>query len=124
MTTLQGLPLQNLPELVRDSHLEATFHPNADIPNETTHLRYWGRRRPQKERWARQKMLSRGGFGIVWLEKRESQSPEAYDFRAVKQLDIAKTRAEQRDCVRELEALAKFSQAKVGCASLSPLYQV
>jgi hypothetical protein len=121
MATLQGLPLQDLPELVRDSHLEATFHPNADIPNETTHLKYRGRRRPQQERWARQKILGRGGFGIVWLEKREPEGPTAYNFRAVKQLEVAKIRSKQRDCVRELEALAKFSQAKVGCALLSPL---
>lgn len=112
MATLQGLPLQDLPELVRDSHLEATFHPNADIPSETTHLKYRGRRRPQQERWARQKILGRGGFGIVWLEKREPEGPTAYNFRAVKQLEVAKIRSKQRDCVRELEALAKFSQAK------------
>ncbi|KAI8667339.1 Autophagy-related protein 1 [Fusarium sp. Ph1] len=112
MATLQGLPLQDLPELVRDSHLEATFHPNADIPNKTTHLKYQGRRRPQQEKWVRQKMLGRGGFGIVWLEKRDPDSPTAYNFRAVKQLDIAKIKSKRRDCVRELEALAKFSQAK------------
>ncbi|KAJ4308394.1 hypothetical protein N0V84_012122 [Fusarium piperis] len=112
MATLQGLPLQELPELARDSHLEATFHPNADVPNETTHLKYQARRRPQREKWARQKMLGRGGFGIVWLEKREPESPTTYNFRAVKQLDIAKIRSKRHDCVRELEALAKFSQEK------------
>lgn len=112
MATLQDLSLQDLPELVRDSHLEATFHPNTDIPNETTHLKYQGRGRPQQEKWIRQKILGRGGFGIVWLEKRESESPTAYNFRAVKQLDIAKIRSKRRDCVRELEALAKFSQEK------------
>ncbi|KAJ4175000.1 hypothetical protein NW754_005420 [Fusarium falciforme] len=53
-------------------------------------------------------MLGHGGFGIVWLEKREPESPAAYNFRAVKQL----VRSKPHDCVRELEALAKFSQAK------------
>ncbi|RSL90092.1 hypothetical protein CDV31_015765, partial [Fusarium ambrosium] len=112
MATLQGPPLQDLPELVRDSHLEATFHPNADIPTETTHLKYQGRRRPQREKWIRQKMLGRGGFGIVWLEKREPDSSATYNLRAVKQLDIAKIRSKRHDYVRELEALAKFSQTK------------
>lgn len=123
MATLQDLPLQDLPELVRDSHLEATFHPNTDIPNETIHLKYQGRRRPQRERWVQKKMLGRGGFGIVWLERREPENSTAYSFRAVKQLDVAKIRSKRHDCVRELEALAKFSQEKVGSASPLPLGQ-
>ncbi|RSL76261.1 hypothetical protein CEP51_010131 [Fusarium floridanum] len=112
MATLQGIPLQDLPVLVQDSHLEATFHPSADIPHETTHMKYWRRRRPQQERWVRQKMLGRGGFGIVWLEEREPRSQTSYNSRAVKQLDIAKIGSKKGDYVKELEALAKFSQAK------------
>ncbi|UPL03431.1 hypothetical protein LCI18_014365 [Fusarium solani-melongenae] len=112
MATLQGIPLQDLPALVRDSHLEATFHPSADIPSETTHMTYWRRRGPQQERWLRQGMLGRGGFGIVWLEEREPKSQTSYNSRAVKQLDIEKLRSKKSDYVKELEALAKFSQAK------------
>lgn len=117
MATFQGLSLQGLPKLVRNFHLEATFHPNADMPNKTTHLRYDERTGPQQEKWIRQKMLGSGGFGTVWLEKRDPDSPAAYDFRAVKQLKIAKTGSKLRDCERELEALTKFSQEEVGYAS-------
>ncbi|EEU39540.1 uncharacterized protein NECHADRAFT_81826 [Fusarium vanettenii 77-13-4] len=112
MATLQGISLQDLPVLVQDSHLEATFHPSAAIPTETTHMTYWRRRGPQQERWVRQKMLGRGGFGIVWLEEREPKSHTSYNSRAVKQLDLEKLRSKKSDYVKELEALAKFSQAK------------
>ncbi|KAI8717844.1 Autophagy-related protein 1 [Fusarium sp. LHS14.1] len=112
MATLQDLPFQDLPELVRDSHLEATFYPKARFPNETTHLKYQGRGRAQQEKWIRQEMLGSGGFGAVWLERRDPGSSTTYNFRAVKQLNIGKNKSRQRDCVRELEALAKFSQAK------------
>lgn len=82
-------------------------------------MTYWRRRGPEQERWVRQKMLGRGGFGIVWLEERELKSQTSYNSRAVKQLDIEKLRSKKSDYVKELEALAKFSQAKVRYSSSS-----
>ncbi|KAJ4260639.1 hypothetical protein NW762_007383 [Fusarium torreyae] len=80
--------LERLPELVRDSYLEATLHPNEDIVNTTTHKTYTGRWRTQQEQWKRRKIL-------------------------VKQLDISGAKGKYLDYVRELEALATFSQGKV-----------
>lgn len=101
-----------LPELVRDSRLDATFHPNEQTPTKTIHQKYSGRRSFMQEIWTRKKYLGSGGYGVVWLERRECGQ-----LRAVKELRIRKSALKDDDYVRELEALAKFSQDKVGIFS-------
>jgi len=98
-----------LPELVRDFELNATIR-----GKQTVHNRVSGRREaPQKETWERRKKLGRGGFGSVWLEHNIDGGQTSRKIRAVKELRPGKTLI-VAEYVRELEALAKFSQEKVG----------
>lgn len=100
-----------LPELVRDSKLEARFHPNPDIPVATIHTKSSGRRTIRQDIWVREKKLGHGGYGIVWLERNNESSQGRAALRAVKELRVHGSRG--GDYIRELEALAKFSQEKV-----------
>lgn len=72
------------------------------------------RQRPtrERERWQRTKKLGKGSYGVVWLEKCTT-GPSSGDVRAVKEFDkqIANMSIKYH---RELEAIAKFSQEKVG----------
>ncbi|KAF4962631.1 hypothetical protein FSARC_9301 [Fusarium sarcochroum] len=104
--------LAKLPEIVQESHLEATLHPNEDIVKTTMHKTYSGRWRTQQEQWERKKILGKRGFGIVWLEERVYKTSTGYNLRAVKQLDISGIKSKYSDHVRELEALTTFSQQK------------
>jgi serine/threonine protein kinase len=100
-----------LPELVQDSKLElTTFRDNLTI-----HSKPLGQQQ-RTETWKRGEMLGHGGYGVVMLEHRvddidatgaEGSPPRE---RAVK---MVLTQGRQPiHYVRELEALAKFSQAK------------
>lgn len=97
----------DLPELVRDTQLDATvgtsttIHTSVEIPH------------PRHEEWRRERFLSSGGSGHVWLEKCISGlQPDSPDLRAVKKIALSSDSG-ILDCIRELEALAKFSQPKV-----------
>ncbi|KAH7163515.1 kinase-like domain-containing protein [Dactylonectria estremocensis] len=95
-----------LPELARDSELSTTFQ--SDL---TIHTKPSSRRNaPKAEVWRQEKMLGHGGFGVVWLQRRISESPVAPQLRAVKQIQISDRNSGAKGYVRELEALAKFSQ--------------
>lgn len=104
-------PRAMLPELVRDSELEASFLPNPHIPVATIHTKSSGRRTIRQDIWIREKKLGHGGYGIVWLERNNGSSQGDSELRAVKELKVQGSRG--MDYVRELEALAKFSQEKV-----------
>ena len=98
-----------LPELVRESRLQATVH--GDL---TTHTRPSGRRR--LEIWRRKDILGHGGSGVVWMERRLKEGTldeeDPVECRAVKRIQISGRSPAYY--VRELEALQKFSsQAKV-----------
>ncbi|KAM0430447.1 hypothetical protein ACHAPT_005794 [Fusarium lateritium] len=93
-----------LPELVRDSKLEATTFQD-DL---TIHTQPLGRRR-RTEKWRRREILGHGGYGVVWLEHKVDDD-DAAGRRAVK---VVRNRGRGPvHYVRELEALAKFSQDK------------
>ncbi|KAI1416097.1 kinase-like domain-containing protein [Hypoxylon sp. FL1857] len=101
-----------MPELVQDSRLEVTFYPNASVPNRTIHTRPSSRRTIKNEIWIREKRLGAGGYGTVWLERRDTGGRRSHEYRAVKELRIRSPRKSNEDYVRELEALAKFSQER------------
>jgi hypothetical protein len=97
-----------LPELVRDSRLQATVQQNLTI-----HTRPLGRRGVSRhETWEREKILGYGGYGVVWLERKVNDDGPA-QLRAVKGIRISEPRTKGANYVRELEAMAKFSQDKV-----------
>ncbi|KAI0525955.1 kinase-like domain-containing protein [Xylaria bambusicola] len=104
-----------LPELVRDSRLEATV--NGDNIVHVYYERPGRRAEPQREVWKKERLIGSGGNGVVWLEKRlAARSEEAEEdqihFRAVKQITSAQSRPVLEICKSELEALAKFSTRK------------
>lgn len=99
-----------LPELVRDTELPTTFHHNNAL---TIHYKRWDRRK--RELWHRnQSSIGRGGYGHVWLEQEIDSQGNRKDskVRAVKEIACPKSRQNMKDYVRELEAIAKFSQDK------------
>ncbi|KAI2463465.1 kinase-like protein [Annulohypoxylon bovei var. microspora] len=99
-----------IPDLVRDTQLQATFYPNPSMPTTTTHT-YPQNTAHGIEIWTRMKRLDNGGNGIVWLEALNKRSYVSYGLRAVKELRIQNRNGNQ-DYKRELEALATFSQEK------------
>ncbi|KAI0419351.1 kinase-like domain-containing protein [Xylaria grammica] len=102
----------NVPESVRDSRWEADFEPNPHVPYQTTNTLRSGRRLLRQEIWIRQRRLGHGGFGVVWLEKAQSADQSSTRLRAVKELRVSQKDSRRRECIRELQALVKFSQQK------------
>ncbi|KAI1273864.1 kinase-like domain-containing protein [Xylaria sp. FL0933] len=76
-----------IPESVQDARWEADFEPN-----------------PHR--------LGHGGFGVVWLEKAHSANQSSICLRAVKELRVGQENIRRRECIRELQALVKFSQQR------------
>ncbi|GAP92297.1 putative CAMK protein kinase [Rosellinia necatrix] len=106
---------RDLPETVRDSRWEADFLPSPYYPSRIINTQRSGRRLIRRETWTRQGRLGHGGFGVVWLESlEEAHSANQYSasLRAVKELKLGRKDGRRRECIRELEALAKFSQKK------------
>jgi hypothetical protein len=100
-----------IPDLVRISKLDTRF---CSSPEYTQHFQYVSgstleRRRVRKEeRWKKERGLSRGSFGVVWLE-RCIQGDSEGKVRAVKKVQ----KLECNNYYRELEAIALFSHSKV-----------
>ena len=110
--------LGHLPDLVRDSRLNATIE-YVEGQVFTVHKRpVRHRTRPREERWTHEKYLGQGGFGVVSLQRKDITTTSQAEFRAVKSIQIPQSGIQPHVSlyVRELEALAKFSQDKV-CAA-------
>ncbi|KAI3330104.1 kinase-like domain-containing protein [Ustulina deusta] len=102
----------NIPESVRDSRWEADFQPNPSYPSHIVNTQHSGRRFIRQEVWIRENRLGHGGFGVVWLERAHSANQFSVALRAVKELRLGRGDDRRRKCLRELEALVKFSQKK------------
>jgi hypothetical protein len=103
------MPVGRLPDLVRDTRLEAEFKDGTTIHSYTTSdtLR---RVKKQKVYWQKEKEIGKGGFSSVHLETRKGLSVVGQpELRAVKRI----RHASHRDWVHELEAVAKFSIERV-----------
>jgi hypothetical protein len=74
------------------------------------------RRRPETTIWQVERLLGRGGFGEVRLE-RNRQDGRA---RAVKRIAMMGTNLTNMECEKELKALLEFSKPKVKAASSPP----
>jgi hypothetical protein len=97
--------------LVVDSKLDVKCFKDYSI--QTRLVSNLGQRRTrEQERWEVTKELGRGSYGVVWLEKCTA-GPSSGEVRAVKELMKGTTSIKYG---RELEAIAKFSQDKVGHA--------
>ncbi|KAK4207893.1 kinase-like domain-containing protein, partial [Rhypophila decipiens] len=108
--TSQATTDTELPELVRDSELpviierDLTIHPQP----------FTRRSQSREEKWVRETNLGRGGYGEVWLERKVEGDESLPKLRAVKTIRIPENESifelNGGRGVRELEALAKFSQ--------------
>ncbi|KAI8635508.1 kinase-like domain-containing protein [Xylariaceae sp. FL1651] len=102
----------SIPESVLDSRWEADFQPNPSYPTQILNTQPSGRRLLRQEIWTREKRLGHGGFGVVWLERAHPKNSFSARLRAVKELRFGQTDVRRRECIRELEALVKFSHKK------------
>ncbi|CAH0025776.1 unnamed protein product [Clonostachys rhizophaga] len=102
----RGTYLENLPELVRDSRLEATFGVNGQQAY-TIHHSASHRSRATQEKWVVKRTLGEGGQGTVSLEVGGNAK-----FRAVKRFAISDNEKQSELHRRELIAIFKFSQAR------------
>lgn len=108
--------MARVPDLVSDTELKTHFVP--DYTKETVHSynesdRVSGRRHiVRTEHWHRRTIIGKGGYGEVWLEKCIKGGESGSSVRAVKQIPTG-VHLEKSHYMRELEAIAKFSQSKV-----------
>ena len=100
-----------VPDLVQVSKLDTQFYSDPDY---VQHIQYVSgstprqRRVRKEERWKRERLLGRGSFGTVELE-RCIQGESEGKVRAVKKVQ----KLESSNYYRELEAIALFSHSKV-----------
>jgi serine/threonine protein kinase len=100
-------------DFLRDSKLDAKF-----FGHDTLHVSYRSLASNQQrntrvdERWTRKRKIGGGTYGQVWLESC-SEGPKKGDLRAVKEISKAQATVADTDYTRELEAITKFSEAKV-----------
>jgi len=108
--------LHVLPELVRDSHLEVSVEGHMTV--HTAPLECRDSILPQY--WETGEPLGRGGDGTVFLQQK-TKGPGDMEILAVKQMilrsDLTSEDHDSRRYLRELEALAKFAQGRVSCAT-------
>ena len=100
-------------DLVQDSKLETRFLSNSTTIHTFIEPNGARRRIHREEHWRWERRLGRGGFGEVQLEKCIAGQREGA-IRAVKIIDRQSNSPKPLDFNRELEAIAKFSHARVG----------
>lgn len=100
-----------LPDLVRDSKL-VTRHDSGHVVHSYTETSHNRRRIIRQEAWKWERDLGHGSFGQVWLEQCVSGNSTG-QMRAVKMVRKQANSANAIDFNRELEAVAKFSHARV-----------
>jgi calcium/calmodulin-dependent protein kinase I len=74
------------------------------------------RRRPETTIWQVERLLGRGGFGEVRLERNKRDGRA----RAVKRIAMMGTHLTNMECEKELKALLEFSKPKVTLILLAP----
>jgi hypothetical protein len=102
----------DLSELVRDSRLDVIFERGCTIHPRAAATR---RENYSHEKWfPHQDPVGKGGMGLVYVEERERAGSRPVSLRAVKKIQLS-GRPEQKKMIRrELEAMFKFSQPRVG----------
>jgi hypothetical protein len=106
-------PNSSVSDFVTDSKLEVEFFDKYITQTRLNSNLATGQRQTQHvEHWQRTKrILGSGSYGVVWLEECIA-GPGSGEVRAVKEL--SKGTGVSTNYNRELEAIARFSQEKVG----------
>jgi hypothetical protein len=104
-----------LPDYVRDTLLKTEFRNGITTHSyELSNSRFGRRQEIQRVQWGKGQLIGRGGFGNVLVQKRVGKAVEGHpEVRAVKKIFLGERAVHQREYVRELEAIAKFSVARV-----------
>jgi serine/threonine protein kinase len=103
-----------LPDLVKDSQLQAAFRGDTTV-HRTTSTDSHGRRVKHQEQWKIEEYLGQGAYGRVWKESRvsnENDEEAVAKVRAVKMILKPQHASKGFDYNRELEAIAKFSHQR------------
>lgn len=103
-----------LPDLVKDSQLQAAFRADTTVHRFTSRDAS-GRRIKHQEKWKIEKHLGQGSYGQVWKEScvSDEATGDAAKVRAVKMIRKPQQKSKGFEYNRELEAIAKFSHTKV-----------
>jgi len=114
-------------ELVNSAQLETQFRSN----NTTVHTyheigRHASQRRLRREEiWEKKEDIGHGAYGSVWLEQCSTESE--IKVRAVKGMKkfnpYKPSESSNRDFVRELGAVIKFSHPKVGTTTVLLIFR-
>jgi hypothetical protein len=107
--------MSRLPDLVLDSKLETQIYSEEYCVHTYYESDPNSRKRavPRQEYWQRQRIIGRGSYGSVSLEKCVKGYRDI-EVRAVKRVAIPKAqRSKQINYHQELEAILKFSQPRV-----------
>lgn len=111
------MPSSPLPDLVQDSELRAAFRGDTTL-HRWTSTDSSGRRISYEEHWKVERHLGQGSYGRVWKEccVHGDNSGGPTKARAVKMILKPKKTSKEFPYKRELEAIAKFSNAKASIA--------
>jgi hypothetical protein len=103
--------MPRVPDLVRDTQLQAVLENDTVIHSYRVRgVTAYRRSRVEHVCWKTEKEVGKGGFGSVHLQRRIGKAkPGEPDVRAVKQIKSAT----HKNCLNELEAIAKFSNINV-----------
>lgn len=102
-----------LPDLVQDSQLPVEFRDGCTIHRyQESNLESRQRAVQREEAWKQERQIGGGAFGSVWLETC-TRGKQKDAVRAVKKIVVRHNNVRDVAYVRELEAIAKFSHARV-----------
>lgn len=110
-----------LSDLVLDTQIRVEIH---QTPHQIAHHRFtfdsgtlsgrYARRRERQHVWIQGRLLGRGSYGNVYLHSCSTGDRGETELQAVKTIDKAQMTAHRVNYHKEVEAIAKFSQQKVG----------
>ena len=109
--------MPRIPDLVLDSRLCTRFR-DSIITHSYLEVDSVGKRFSREEHWISERIIGRGGFGQVRLERCMVEGAKQDSLRAVKAINKPFNLSDPFDFNRELEAIAKFSNDRVSSMSL------
>jgi len=112
--------MSRLPDLVIDSKLSTRFHDTIAI-HSYPEIDENGSRFSREEMWKCERIVGRGGFGQVQIQRSVAKGAKEGLLRAVKAINKPLHSSGPSDFNGELEAIAKFSNDRVRLTASSDL---